>query len=121
MIQIMSLIQSAYQSLDCKRFAMGFVRSWTLDHSKTMRPVCGTCKGFRNRQLIYVYVYDCGLDLLVIELQNFLALAEKCVDQELNNLFFIKSCSLPFLFAAQTLQIKPRRLQFVFLHTRLCK
>jgi hypothetical protein len=50
----------------------------TLGHSKRGRPLCGTCKGFRNRQLIYVYDYDYDFHVLVIELQNHLAHALKC-------------------------------------------
>jgi len=39
--------------------------------------------------------------------------------QEVNNLFFTKSSSFPFLFRAQVLSFKSRRLQFVFLHSIL--
>jgi hypothetical protein len=41
------------------------------------------------------------------------------IDQEVNNLFFTKSSSFPFLFTAQVLSFKSRRLQFVFLHSIL--
>jgi len=39
-------------------FTFGFVRSWTPDHSKKRRPVCGTCKSFRAGNLcLYLWLW----------------------------------------------------------------